>query len=165
MFSYELFGPLLGRCFYRDRVAPQGTQDTVRSPYPTGPARQESLQVIATTDAGTRAALMDVRQRLQRLNGGRVVLLVPWTVSSTDDAPLNDRAIVEGYRHMADETGVDVAVRLCVCTGYKDAFRWMLPRHSTVVVGGRRRWWWPTREQRMADRLKSAGHKVVFADA
>jgi len=81
------------------------------------------------------------------------------------EGAVDDAVMVENYRQMADETGVDVAVRLCVCSGYGEAFRWLLPRHSTVVVGGRRRWWWPTREQRMADRLKSAGHTVVFAEA
>jgi len=125
------------------------------------------LQVIATTESGTRAALLQARQLSRRLNIGRAVLLVPWIVSSTVpvNGPLNDAEVVETYRHMADETGVDVTVRLCICRGYGEVFRWMLPRNSTVVVGGRRRWWWPTREQRIADRLQSAGHMVVFADA
>jgi hypothetical protein len=125
------------------------------------------VQVIATTEAGTRAALMEVRRLSRRLNVGRAVLLVPWTVLSTAsvEGPANDAAVVDGYRQMADETGVDVAVRLCVCGGYSEAFRWMLPGGSMVVVGGRRRWWWPTCEQRIADRLKNAGHTVVFAEA
>ena len=124
------------------------------------------MQVIATTESGTRAALLQARQLSRRLNIGGAVLLVPWIVSSTApiNGPLNDAELVETYRHMADETGVDVTVRLCVCGGYGEAFRWMLPRGSTVVVGGRRRWWWPTREQRIADRLESAGHMVVFAE-
>jgi hypothetical protein len=126
-----------------------------------------ALQVIATTEAGTRAALLEARQLSRRLNAGRAVLLVPWTRSARAplDGTVNDTAIVESYRHMADESGVKVAVRLCVCGAYSEAFRWMLPRSSTVVVGGRRRWWWPTFEQRIADRLKRAGHTVVFADA
>ena len=125
------------------------------------------LQVIATTEAGTKAALLEARQLSRRLNAGRAVLLVPWTGSATAplDGTVNDAAIIESYRHMADESGVDVAIRLCVCGAYKEAIRWMLPRKSTVVVGGRRRWWWPTFEQRIADQLKRAGHNVVFADA
>lgn len=125
------------------------------------------MQVVATTESGTRAALLEARQLSRRLNIGRAVLLVPSIASSTASvkSPLNDPAMVETYRHMADETGVDVAVRLCVCGGNGEAFRWMIPRGSTVVVGGRRRWWWPTREQRIADRLESAGHMVVFAEA
>jgi hypothetical protein len=110
---------------------------------------------------------MEARQLSRRLNVGRAVLLVPLIISSpvSVEGPVNDAAIIETYRQMADETGVDVAIRVCGCSGYSEAFRWMLPRHSTVVVGGRRRWWWPTSEQRITDRLKSAGHVVVFADA
>jgi hypothetical protein len=66
---------------------------------------------------------------------------------------------------MAGETGLEVTVRLCVCGRYSEVFQWMLPRGALVVVGGRRRWWWPTREQRIADQLKRAGHVIVFADA
>jgi hypothetical protein len=148
-------------------VESQRTLDAGRPHAETVSARQVPLQVIATTKAGTRAALLEARQLSRRLNIGRAVLLVPWMVSSTTsvEGPPNDAAIVETYRRMADETGVDVNVRLCVCRGYGEVFRWMLPRNSTVVVGGRRRWWWPTREQRIADRLESAGHMVVFADA
>jgi hypothetical protein len=124
------------------------------------------VQVIATTEAGTRAALRETRQLLRRLNIGRAVLLIPLVASLTaSEDPLSDAAIVENYVHMAHDTGVDVTVRLFACRVYGDIFRWMLPRGSTVVVGGRRRWWWPTREQRIADRLESAGHMVVFADA
>jgi len=110
---------------------------------------------------------MEARHLSRQMNVVRTVLLIPWMVSSTVlvEGPEHEAAIVENYRHLADETGVDVAVRLCVCSGYREVLRWMLPRGSTVVVGGRRRWWWPTGEQRIADRLKSAGHVVVFADA
>jgi hypothetical protein len=129
------------------------------------PDRQLPLQVIATTEAGTRAALQQARSLSRRLNIDRAVLLVARSSTASVEGPLSDAAIGDSYRQMADETGVDVTVRFCVCRGYREAFRWMLPRGSTVVVGGRRRWWWPTSEQRMADRLTSTGHLVLFVEA
>jgi hypothetical protein len=96
-----------------------------------------------------------------------MILLVPRMGSSNAslDGPVADAASIEEYRQMAGETGVDVTVRVCVCGRYGEAFQWMLPRAALVVVGGRRRWWWPTREQRIADQLRRAGHSVAFADA
>jgi hypothetical protein len=125
------------------------------------------VQVIASSDAGTRAALLEARELARRLDVGRVVLLVPRVASSivSIDAPDVDTAMVERYRRIATLCGVDATVRLCVCGTLREAFQWMLPRGGVVVVGGRRRWWWPTREQRIADILKKTGHVIVFAEA
>ena len=101
--------------------------------------------MIATTDEGTRAALSEARHIARRLRVSRPVLIVPRVGSPTPS--LDARAV--------EQTMVEDG----------EALRWMLPRPSVVVIGGRSRWWWPTREQRIADRLKSAGHETVFADA
>jgi hypothetical protein len=123
------------------------------------------VQVIATTEAGTRAALLEARHLARRLNVASPVLLVPRISSSiaSVDAPDVETATVERYRRIASVCGVDAIVRLCVCGTLREAFQWMLPRGCVVVVGGQRRWWWPTREQRIADLLKKTGHAVVFA--
>jgi DhnA family fructose-bisphosphate aldolase class Ia len=125
------------------------------------------VQVIATTDAGTRAALLEARELARRLDLAKVVLLVPRVASSiaSVEAPDVDTAMIERYRRIASLCGVDVIVRLCVCGTLRKALQWMLPRGGVVVVGGRRRWWWPTREQRLADILKETGHVIVFAEA
>jgi hypothetical protein len=128
------------------------------------PAR---VHVIVTSDAGTRAALLEARQLARRLDVANVVLLVPRVASSITsvEAPDVDTAMVERYRRIASLCGVDVIVRLCVCGTLREAFQWMLPRACVVVVGGQRRWWWPTREQRIAALLKKMGHVIVFAEA
>jgi hypothetical protein len=144
-------GPVLGRCFYRERVGPQ--------------RRPVQLQIIATTEAGTRAALTEARQLARRLNVVRTVLLVPRIGPQTSaEAPAKDVEAVEDFRQMAGQTGLDVTVRLCVCGRYSEMSRWMLPQDAVVVVGGSRRWWWPTRAQRIADHLERAGRVIVFAD-
>ena len=124
------------------------------------------LQVIATTEEGTRAALVAAGRMARRLNADRVVLLVARTDSHTSVAGgFVEAEAVDRYRRIARRSGIDVVVRLCCCNRHDEAFRWMLPHRSTVVVGGRRRWWWPTREQRIAGRLERLGHQTFFADA
>jgi hypothetical protein len=134
---------------------------------PSSSAAPAHVQVIATSDAGTRAALLEARQLARRLDVANVVLLVPRVASSiaSVEALDADTAMVERYRRIASLCGVDVIVRLCVCGTLREAFQWMLPRGSVVVVGGQRRWWWPTREQRIAHLLKKTGHVIVFAEA
>src|SRR5262245_5540753 len=95
----------------------------------------------------------------------RAVLLVPHTTAQAVAAIPENGDIVEDYRQMANETGVDVTIRLCLGATYEEISRWMLPAGSTTIVGGRRRWWWPTYAQRVAYALKRAGHDIIFADA
>lgn len=134
---------------------------------PSSSAAPAHVQVIATTDPGTRAALLEARQLARRLDVRKLVLLVPRVASAiaSVEAPDVDTAMVERYRRLASLCGVDVIVRLCVCGTLREAFQWMVPRGCVVVVGGQRRWWWPTPEQRIADLLKKTGHVIVFAEA
>ena len=124
------------------------------------------LQVIATSDVGTRAALREARRVASRLEAERVVLLVPQLHDAGDGngAAADHEAVVDEYRRMASRAGVPITVRVCACRGLKEAARWLLPHGSAVIIGGRRRWWWPTREQRMADLLARIGYQTYFAD-
>ena len=124
----------------------------------------QGLQVVATTEDGTRRALSEAA-RLADGSGVRVLLLVPHVVSflrTTGDAQ-EATAIADRYRALAADAGVDARVRLCVCRRLDDVFRWMLGPHARVVIGGRQRWWWPTAAERMADRLRREGRDVLFA--
>jgi len=124
------------------------------------------LQVIATTDEGTRAALSEARQLASRLQSDRIVLLVPRLEESRPQNRAADAhaAIVDGYRRLAGDIGVTISVRLCACSGLREAARWLLPQGSAVVLGGRRRWWWPTPEERLADVASRSGYRTFFAD-
>src|SRR5262249_49358493 len=109
------------------------------------------LQVVATTDDGTRRALAEAA-RMTNGSGIRVLLLVPHVVSfpRSDGNPSEARAITDRYRALAAAEGVDALVRLCVCRRLDDMFRWMLGPSAHVVIGGRQRWWWPTAAERIA---------------
>ena len=124
------------------------------------------VQVIATTDEGTRAALAEARLLSAHLIPARVVLVVPRMVSSLTPpaGPGEDALITEQYRVLVSESGVAATVRLCICRQLADVFRWMVSTQAVIVVGGRRRWWWPTPAEQVARYLKRKGHRVVFAE-
>jgi hypothetical protein len=98
-------------------------------------------------------------------SGVRVLLLVPQVVSflRANGNAREATAMADRYRAIAEDSGVDARVRLCVCHRLDDALRWMLGPGARVVIGGRQRWWWPTAAERMARRLKRQGRDVVFA--
>jgi hypothetical protein len=123
------------------------------------------LQVIATTEEGTRAALAEARHLSAHLNPARIVVLVPRMISNLTppEGPGEDALITEQYRDLVSESGVPATVRLCVCRQLAEAVRWMVSRHAVIVVGGRRCWWRPTHAQQIARYLKKKGHRVVFA--
>ena len=122
------------------------------------------LQVVATTEEGTRCALAEAT----RYGNGtpvRVLLLVPHVIPPF--APAGNAAeavaITDRYRTIASEAGVNARVRLCVCRRVDDIFRWMLGPGARIVIGGQHRWWWPTAAERLVRRLRRQGHDVMFA--
>jgi hypothetical protein len=124
------------------------------------------IHIVATTEEGTRGALVEASALASRLRSARVVLLVPQFVSSLDRPgdPDAGATIRERHRQLASDVGLTAIIRVCVCRQYAEILQWMLGRHAVIVVGGRRRWWWPTAEQHLARDLRRVGHNVVFAD-
>src|SRR5712692_9029389 len=94
------------------------------------------LQVIATTEEGTRAALAEARHLSAHLNPARIVVLVPRMVSylTPPGGPREDALISEQYRDLVSESGVAATVRLCICRQLADLFRWMVSTRSVIVV-------------------------------
>jgi hypothetical protein len=123
-----------------------------------------TIHVIATTNEGTRCALVEAR-RLTADLFARIVILVPHQVSYA--IPLTNptevpEVIADQYAALASALGVDATVRLCLCRRADDVFRLLLMKESLVVIGGRRTWW-PSRVERLARRLTKSGHTVVVA--
>ena len=124
------------------------------------------LQVIATTEEGTRAALAEAKLLSANRGPARVILLVPQvvTIQRLLDEPSEMTRVAQHYRDIAALSGVEVTVRVCVCRRPGEVVRWMVNAQSTVVVGGRRRWWWHTAAQELARHLKQTGRDVIFSD-
>lgn len=123
------------------------------------------VQVVATTDVGTRCALAEATRFTKEHHSARIVLLVPRVISAfTESSPDDDNRIASTYRQIAASCGADVVVRVCVCRTVAEVVSSMVSKRGLAVVGGTRRWWWPTPAQRLANALKKHGHRVVFAD-
>jgi alkylated DNA repair dioxygenase AlkB len=64
---------------------------------------------------------------------------------------------------LAAESPVETTVRICLCRDRWEALEVLLEPRSLVVLGGRKRWW-PTRESRLAQKLRRAGHEVILTE-
>jgi hypothetical protein len=123
-----------------------------------------SVYVLATSTQGTRAALQAAGTYAQGLDA-RLVMLVPHVVPYAQalEHPADPVAFTASrFRALAEQLGIDVTIRVCFCRSHSAALAPLIPPHAAVLVGGRTRRWWPTREQRVANALTSAGRSVLF---
>jgi len=60
-----------------------------------------------------------------------------------------------------EQNSLDIAAHMYLSRNRVETFLQILPPNSLVVIAGRKRPW-PTPESRMARRLQSEGHRVVF---
>ena len=120
--------------------------------------------VIFTSVDATLQALKQAGKLAHQLNG-RIMLVAPQVVPYP--LPLTSPPVLLDWnerrlRVIADQSEVETIVRIYLCRDRWQALEQALRPHSVVVVGGRKRWW-PTRESRLARRLRHAGHEVIFA--
>jgi hypothetical protein len=131
---------------------------------PTTDAASLRAYVIATTDAGTRAALEATRQWAIGLNA-EVVLLVPFVIPYAEPLDAANGAVTfvaNRYRLLAETIGIDILVRVCVCRPHSAELMPLLPPGAIVLIGGATRRWWPTREERLATRLGRSGYRALL---
>ena len=128
--------------------------------------REEVLNVfvIFTLVNATLQALKEAGKLAHQLNG-RIMLVAPQVVPYP--LPLTSPPVLLDWnerrlRVIADESAVETIVRIYLCRDRWQALEHVLRPHSLVVVGGPKRWW-PTRESRLARRLRRAGHEVILA--
>jgi hypothetical protein len=142
---------------FAEFVRPSGCQ-----PVSPGP-----ILVLATNGPGTTLALRRAAE-LARDSRCSVVLLVPHVTTfavGADQSASTVADLADEFRGLASRTGVDVAVRVCVCRRIEDLFTQLVPAPSTIVLGGNRGpWFWPTAQWRLARTLIRCGYHVVFED-
>ena len=124
-----------------------------------------NIFVVFTSGPATMSALRKAGALASRL-GARVTLVIPQVVPYP--LPLTSPPVLldfseARFREIARESPVETAVHLYLCRDSSETLRGVLKPHSLIVIGGRRRWW-PTREERLAKKLRGAGHEVIFAE-
>jgi hypothetical protein len=116
------------------------------------PATGGTVHVIATSLAGTRAAL-DAATALARGFGGRVVLFLRRQPSEAnageEEAALNELA--QAFRHLTASYTPRPRALFYVSGRATDVVQ-LFQSPGLVVIGGETRLWWPTAEQRLPER-------------
>jgi hypothetical protein len=64
------------------------------------------------------------------------------------------------FRDIAQGYGLETQVDIFLCRDAEQTFAQRLSPHSIVVLGTPKRWW-PTREEKLARRLRRSGHEVM----
>jgi len=137
----------------------------------TEPLQTIPIEVIVlfTDVASTLKALRTAAQLAQGLTA-RIRLLLIETVPyplPLDEPRRSVQFAGRQFRTVVDQcpfgpTGVPVetVAEVVLCRDAWDGLRTKLPRNSVVVIGRRSRWW-PRAENRLARRLRAAGHDVI----
>src|SRR5439155_6010101 len=125
----------------------------------------KSIQVIATTPEGTRAAI-EAAVPLAKGCGASLVVMVPEVIPyrlPADATPIAAEVAVEQYQRSIEALGGHGHVRVYMCPTVDDLIAHAIEREAMVVVGGASGRWRMSPEERFANRLSRAGHRVIFA--
>jgi len=129
------------------------------------PEASAEIFVVFTSPRLTTAALKKAGVLAGRLRAHALMLLariVPYPLALV--TPPAALSFDEGRIRSIAGCPVETRVLLCLCRDEWDMLTMALTSNSIVVIGRRKRWW-PTREARLARRLRHAGHFVIFAEA
>ena len=93
----------------------------------------------------------------------RITLIVPQIVPYP--LPLQSPTVLPefneaSWRGIACRVPVETTVRIYLCRDRWEMLGMVLKPRSLLVVGYRKRWW-PTAENRLARKLRQAGHEVI----
>ena len=135
---------------------------------PARPATEETnrrlnVAVVFTSVESTLAALQEAGTLANSL-GARIQLVVPQVVPyplPLDSPPVLVEFNENRFRVMASESPVETSVQIYLCRDRFETLVSVLKPGSIVVLGGQNRWW-PTKEERLARKLRRAGYEVFF---
>jgi hypothetical protein len=125
--------------------------------------------VVFTSVDTTLAALKEAGNLLGKQGGslgGQITLIVPQIVPYP--LPLTSPPVLVDFnerrlRVIASDCRVETRICVYLCRDPWETLKSVLQPHSLVVLGSRKRWW-PTAEKRLAAKLRSAGHEVIFTE-
>lgn len=137
----------------------------VERPWPGDPSSRLEIFVVFTTLELTAAALKKASALACNL-GARIVVLaariVPYPLALTTP-PVQPSFDERRLRRIAAGCPVETTVVLCLCRDLWQSLILALTPNALVVLGVRKRWW-PTRETRLARKLRRAGYEVITAE-
>lgn len=120
------------------------------------------ISVVFTSLDATLSALHKAAGLAASLRA-RITLIVPQIVPYP--LPLHSPTVLPDFneaswRVIASRVPVETNVRIYLCRDRWEMLGMVLKPRSLVVVGYRKRWW-PTAEDRLARKLRQAGHEVI----
>jgi|SRR5580704_4065409 hypothetical protein len=141
---------------------------STRLPQRSAPQEVESglnISVVFTSVDATLTALKQAGSLANRL-GAHITLVVPQIVPA--HLPLDSPPVLidwneKRFRTIASDSPVETTVQIFLCRDRWETLSSVLKPHSLIVVGGKKRWW-PTSESCLANKLRKAGHEVIFTE-
>ncbi|MGJ5820838.1 hypothetical protein [Paludibaculum fermentans] len=135
-----------------------------------GQARQSAphsfeIVVLFTTVRETLSALQAAGRLAQGVATG-IRLLVPQVVPyplPLDEPPVSSSHLIREFQLVLEDSQMETRIDVRRCRDQWQTIREALRPRTVLVIGGHRGWW-PGRKFRLASRLRSAGHQVVFSD-
>jgi hypothetical protein len=120
------------------------------------PHRSPELTRSALKYAATLAMDLDVRLRLIDVH------VVPYGVPL--DAPTVDpRHLARRVRSLAMESELPISAEVIYARDWEQGLRRVLAPGSLVLMAMKRAWW-PTKDKRLASRLRKLGHQVMWVE-
>jgi len=147
-----------------ERIVAPVTGAPVRSFTEEVDSRLEISVVFTSVDA-TLEALKEAGH-LARMLDGRITLIVPQLVPYP--LPLASPPVLVDFnerrlRVLTENCRVDMRVAIYLCRDAWETLQSVLNPGALVVIGTPKRWW-PTREKRLASKLRKLGHEVIVTE-
>ncbi len=126
---------------------------------------QVRVFVIFTSMNRTLKAMEEAAQLTKPL-GARIEVLTAQVVPfplPLNDPPVSLEFVVRHLEEMAAGFPQKIRVSAYLCRDPMEAYKRVLNRTCPVVIGIRKRWW-PTRDRRLARKLRRAGYDVILVE-
>ena len=121
------------------------------------PHRSAELTRSALKFATTLATDLNVRLRLVDVH------VVPYGVPL--DAPtVNPKHLTRKIRQLAQESDLPISAEVIYARDWEQGFKRVLAPGSLVLMAMKRSWW-PTKDKRLAARLRKLGHQVIWVES